>query len=163
MKSSKNKVSEETKSKESSKNKKEEVEQENKKPPVKESEKPPEPEKKEITEELEKKMYEGQEHIENNSQQQKEEQKLEEEKPKERKQMLIKPRETYLQEKISKMNCNQNLMSNIKKELGNKNKIIIKEENVLITAQTKDLNKYLKKDADNKADSQQNYINKKNK
>ena len=161
MKSSKNKVSEETKSKESSKNKKEEVEQENKKPPVKESEKPPEPEKKEITEELEKKMYEGQEHIENNSQQQKDEQKLEEEKPKERKQMIIKPRETYLQEKISKMNCNKNLMSNIKKELGNKNKIIIKEENVLITAQTKDLNKYLKKDADNKADSQQNYINKK--
>ena len=39
----------------------------NKKPPIKEetkSEKKEEPEKKEITEEMEKKMYEGQEHIE---------------------------------------------------------------------------------------------------
>jgi hypothetical protein len=156
----KSKASEETKSKGSSENKKE-VAEENKKPPVKESEKQPESEKKEITEELEKKMLEGQEHIEENPQQQDQQQKIEEEKPKERKQMIIKPRETYLQEKISKMNCNQKLMSNIKKELGNKAKTIIKEENVLITEQTKDLSKYLKKDSENKADWQQNYMDKK--
>ena len=135
----------------------------NKKPPIKEetkSEKKEEPEKKEITEEMEKKMYEGQEHIEETQVEQKN---VEEEKPKEipKKEMLIKPRETYLQEKISKMNCNKNLMSNIRKELGDKVKTVIKEDNVLITEVPKDLNKFMQK-VDSKSGKNifQNYFNK---
>ena len=139
----------------------------NKKPPIKEetksenkeeSEKKEEPEKKVITEEMEKKMYEGQEHIEETKVEQ---QNVEEEKPKERKQMIIKPRETYLQEKISKMNCNKNLMSNIRKELGDKVKTVIKEDNVLITEVPKDLNKFMQK-VDSKSGKNifQNYFNK---
>ena len=127
---------------------KKKVAQENKKPPFKESENQPQPENIEITEELEKKMYEGQEHIEETSQDQLDQQKLEEEKPKEKKQMIVKPREAYLQEKITKMNCNKNLMSNIQKELGDKVKTIIKDDNVLITEVTKDLNKFIKKEPD---------------
>ena len=135
----------------------------NKKPPIKEetkSEKKEEPEKKEITEEMEKKMYEGQEHIEETKVEQ---QNVEEEKPKDipKKEMLIKPRETYLQEKISKMNCNKNLMSNIRKELGDKVKTVIKEDNVLITEVPKDLNKFMQK-VDSKSGKNifQNYFNK---
>ena len=135
----------------------------NKKPPIKEetkSEKKEELEKKEITEEMEKKMYEGQEHIEETQVEQKN---IEEEKPKEipKKEMLIKPRETYLQEKISKMNCNKNLMSNIRKELGDKVKTVIKEDNVLITEVPKDLNKFMQK-VDSKSGKNifQNYFNK---
>ena len=135
----------------------------NKKPPIKEetkSEKKEEPEKKVITEEMEKKMYEGQEHIEETQVEQKN---IEEEKPKEipKKEMLIKPRETYLQEKISKMNCNKNLMSNIRKELGDKVKTVIKEDNVLITEVPKDLNKFMQK-VDSKSGKNifQNYFNK---
>ncbi len=135
----------------------------NKKPPIKEetkSEKKEELEKKEITEEMEKKMYEGQEHIEETQVEQKN---VEEEKPKEipKKEMLIKPRETYLQEKISKMNCNKNLMSNIRKELGDKVKTVIKEDNVLITEVPKDLNKFMQK-VDSKSGKNifQNYFNK---
>ena len=135
----------------------------NKKPPIKEetkSENKEETEKKEITEEMEKKMYEGQEHIEETQVEQKN---VEEEKPKEipKKEMLIKPRETYLQEKISKMNCNKNLMSNIRKELGDKVKTVIKEDNVLITEVPKDLNKFMQK-VDSKSGKNifQNYFNK---
>ena len=146
-----------------SKNIKNKKEIDNKKPPIKEetkSEKKEEPEKKEITEEMEKKMYEGQEHIEETQVEQKN---IEEEKPKEipKKEMLIKPRETYLQEKISKMNCNKNLMSNIRKELGDKVKTVIKEDNVLITEVPKDLNKFMQK-VDSKSGKNifQNYFNK---
>ena len=119
-----------------------EILKENKKPPVKEEPKNEPPknekqEKQEITEELEKKMYEGQEHIEEAPQDQNNEA------PK--KQTLIKPRETYLKEKISKMNCNENLLSNIRKELGDKIKKIIEEDNVLITDVPQDLKKYIKK------------------
>lgn len=141
----------------------------NKKPPIKEetksenkeeTEKKEEPEKKVITEEMEKKMYEGQEHIEETKVEQ---QNVEEEKPKDipKKEMLIKPRETYLQEKISKMNCNKNLMSNIRKELGDKVKTVIKEDNVLITEVPKDLNKFMQK-VDSKSGKNifQNYFNK---
>ena len=141
----------------------------NKKPPIKEetksenkeeTEKKEEPEKKVITEEMEKKMYEGQEHIEETKV---ERQNVEEEKPKDipKKEMLIKPRETYLQEKISKMNCNKNLMSNIRKELGDKVKTVIKEDNVLITEVPKDLNKFMQK-VDSKSGKNifQNYFNK---
>ena len=138
----------------------------NKKPPTKEvnqnenNENNEEPEKKEneITEEIEKQMLEGQEHIEEANP---EPPKIEEEKPKERKQMLIKPRETYLQEKISKMNCNRNLMSNIQKELGDKVKTVIKDENVLITEVPKDLGKFMQR-VESKSGKNifQNYMNK---
>ena len=56
-----------------------------------------------------------------------------------KKQMLIKPREIYLQGKSQKMNPIKNLMSSFQKDLGDKVKTIIKEENVLITEVSKDL------------------------
>ena len=139
-----------------------EILKENKKPPVKEepkneppkNEKQEKQEKQEINEELEKKMYEGQEHIEEAPQDQNNEP------PK--KQTLIKPRETYLKEKISKMNCNENLLSNIRKELGDKIKKIIEEDNVLITDVPQDLKKYIKKTDDKLGKTiNQNYLNKK--
>ena len=64
-------------------------------------------------------------------------------KEEERKQALIKPRETYLKEKIEKMNCNVNLMNNIQKEMGNKIKNIMTEEGVVVADKTKDLKKYM--------------------
>ena len=141
-----------------SKNAQKELIQENKKPPVNdknEVEKNELHEENQITEELEKKMCEGQEHIEVNPQDQLNQQNAENEVPK--KQILVKPRETYLKDKISRMNYNQNLVSNIKKELGDKIKKIIKEENVLITDNPKDLKKYI-----SKTDrlSNENYLNK---
>ncbi len=117
----------------------------------------------EITEEIEKKMLEGQEHIENVQQEPGSEQQGANESPKEspKKQILIKPRETYLQDKISKMNYNKNLMTNIQKELGDKVKTIIKDENVLITQVPKDLNKYIKKEiAKSERNVNENYLNK---
>ena len=153
------------KSKSPAKSNKKEVE--NKKPPTKEAiqkekEPEPEPEKQEITEELEKKMLEGQEHIEETLPEP-QNVVVEEEKPKEvpKKEMIIKPRETYLQEKIAKMNCNQNLMSNIKKELGGKASSVIKEENVLITEVPKDLGKILQRiESKSGKNVAENYINK---
>ena len=152
------------KSKKAGKNTKE-LEQENKKPPVKqvlqkEGENQEQQKKIEITEELEKKMLEGQDHIEEVPQESPLEQKEEPKEPP-KKQMLIKPRETYLQEKIVKMNCNENLMSNIKKELGNKVKNILKEENVVITKEPKDLNKFIQKEIEKTGKSvNENYMNK---
>ena len=142
---------------------KKEIIKENKKPPVKdkpknEKEKNDLQEKHEITEELEKKMYEGQEHIEEIPQEQSNQENVEKEVPK--KQMIVKPRETYLKEKMSKMNCNENLMSNIKKELGDKVKNIIKEENILITETQKDLKKYMPKSDRSGKTSNQKYLNK---
>ena len=112
---------------------------------VKKKEEEPKIENKEITEEVEKKMLEGQEHVEDTNEIPQEQPKELEQNEPPKKQMLIKPRETYLQEKISKMNPNKNLMSNIKKELGEKVKTVIKDENVVINEVTKDLNKYIKK------------------
>ena len=149
-----------------SKNKKE-IAKENKKPPQlnqnenEKKEEEPKIENKEITEEVEKKMLEGQEHVEDiNEIPQEQPKELEQNEPP-KKQMLIKPRETYLQEKISKMNPNKNLMSNIKKELGEKVKTVIKDENVVINEVTKDLNKYIKKDSDSTGkNANENYLNK---
>ena len=97
----------------------------NKKPPVKESspkknEKEQGQEKIENIEEIEKKMYEeqGQEHIDLAPQEKNHAEEQINEKP--QKEMLVKPRETYLQEKLSKMACNKNVMSTIKKELEEK-------------------------------------------
>ena len=142
----------------------------NKKPPTKDSpskenEKEQEQEIKENIEEIEKKMYEeqGQEHIESSPQEQNPQANIAEEQIKEKpkKQMLIKPRETYLQEKLSKMECNKNVMSSIKKELGEKIKTIIKDENVLITEVPKDLKKYIKKELEGPdKNAEQSYIDK---
>ena len=142
----------------------------NKKPPgkdspPKENEKEQEQEKKENIEELEKKVYEeqGQEHIEPPPEEQNPQPNIAEEQIKEKpkKQMLIKPRETYLQDKLSKMECNKNVMSSIKKELGEKIKTIIKDENVLITEVPKDLKKYIKKELEGSdKNAEQNYIDK---
>lgn len=105
---------------------------------------------KEITEEQEKAYLKGEEHVEGNE----EEKKTEEEKKevttpsKERKQILIKPREDYLKDKISKMNCNEKLMTSIKKGLGDQISSVkteIRDDNVLITQQPKNLEKYIPK------------------
>ena len=126
-----------------------EVEKEDKKPPLLES--PRKQEFEEITPEQEKALYEGQEHIEDNP----EEQSLqsnqvvtEMENVSQKKQIITKPRETYLQEKMSKLNCNKNLMTNIKKELNDQIKTMVEEDNVLITEVPRDLNKYIKKQSE---------------
>ena len=130
--------------------KKAEVEKENKKPPVMQ-EAIQNPENEEITPEQEKVLYEGQEHIEENSQSQSFQSKevvSENQLESSRKQIITKPRETYLQEKLSKLNCNKNIMSNIKKELNDQIKTMVDEDNVLITEVPRDLNKYIKKQSE---------------
>lgn len=158
-------------SKKSTKQVSKEVVKENKKPPVtvveqKETTKPSNTKKqtkvikevkeeksskKSTTEETEKKMAQVQEH--------KEEKVLLKEKPETKevkyeppqpvikeengKELLVKPRETYLKEKIVKMNCNVDLMSSIQKEMGNKIKNIMSEEGVVVGEKTKDLKKYM--------------------
>ena len=62
-----------------------------------------------------------------------------------KKQIINKPREDYLKEKINKMDYNSNLFSNIQKGLGSqidniKNKI--KEESLVLTEVPKDISKY---------------------
>ena len=130
--------------------KKAEVEKEDKKPPVMQ-EAVQNPENEEITPEQEKVLYEGQEHIEENSQSQSFQSKevvSENQLESSRKQIITKPRETYLQEKLSKLNCNKNIMSNIKKELNDQIKTMVDEDNVLITEVPRDLNKYIKKQSE---------------
>ena len=155
---------------------KKEVQNENKKPPIKVVEqkettksenskksKKDVKEKKDIKnekdsqkikiEEIEKKMYEGQDHIEEKEllkeKQEKQEAieaKYEPPQPtikEERKQAIVKPRETYLKEKIGKMNYNVNLLTNIQKEMGDKIKNIMKEDGVVVGEKTKDLKKYM--------------------
>ena len=106
--------------------------------------------------EIEKKMLKGQDHIEP-KEELKEKEKEKEKKetievkyeppqPKineleERKQTIVKPRETYLKEKLAKMNYNPNLMTNIQKEMGNKIKNIMTQEGVVVSEKTKDLKK----------------------
>ena len=155
---------------------KKEVQNENKKPPIKVVEqkettksenskksKKDVKEKKDIKnekdsqkikiEEIEKKMYEGQDHIEEKDilkeKQEKQEAieaKYEPPQPtikEERKQAIVKPRETYLKEKIGKMNYNVNLLTNIQKEMGDKIKNIMKEDGVVVGEKTQDLKKYM--------------------
>ena len=155
---------------------KKEVQNENKKPPIKVVEqkettksenskksKKDVKEKKDIKnekdsqkikiEEIEKKMYEGQDHIEEKEllkeKQEKQEAieaKYEPPQPtikEERKQAIVKPRETYLKEKIGKMNYNVNLLTNIQKEMGDKIKNIMKEDGVVVGEKTQDLKKYM--------------------
>ena len=98
-------------------------------------------------------MYEGQDHIEEKDvlkeKQEKQEAieaKYEPPQPtikEERKQAIVKPRETYLKEKIGKMNYNVNLFTNIQKEMGDKIKNIMKEDGVVVGEKTQDLKKYM--------------------
>ena len=136
-------------SKKSSKKNKE-IESENKKPPQQPEDPKNEPPANQ--DEIEKKALEGQEHIEDTPEEQKEEVNKEPEKPKEspKKQIVTRPRETYLKEKLNSMSCNLNLMNNIQKELGDKVKSVIHEEKVSITEVPKDLEKYISKDSDEK-------------
>ena len=123
---------------------KSEVVQEDKKPPVIQ-EPVSKTENQEITPELEKKLYiEGEEHLEENSQNQSNEVVTEIKEENTKKQIITRPREAYLNEKISKMNYNKNIMSNIKKELNDQMKTIVSEDNILITEIPKDLNRYIK-------------------
>ena len=132
-----------------------------KKEPEKENEKKENIENPAVITETEKKMMEGQDHPEESSQGSPESQPEGGEiKEVPKKQMLIKPRETYLQDKLQKMSPNKNLMSSIKKELGDKVKTIIKEENVLITEVQKDLNRYLPKKDKKVKNINEDYLNK---
>ena len=108
--------------------------------------------KKIITEEDEKKMLQGEIHIEqkeNNSDSNIIEQPKEEEKKETPKKMVvIKPRETYLKEKISKLNYNEKILNSVQKNLGEQMQNIkteIKNDSVLITQVQKDLTKYIPK------------------
>ena len=125
-----------------------EVEKENKKPPLLES--PRKQEMQEITPEQERALYEGQEHIEDNPEEQsyQSNQVVTEMENAQKHPIITKPRETYLQEKMSKLDCNKNLMTNIKKELNDQIKTMVEEDNVLITEVPRDLNKYIKKQPD---------------
>ena len=104
------------------------------------------------TDEIEKKMLEGQDHIEPKKEELKEKEKQENIEAKyeppqppikeeERKQTIVKPRETYLKEKMENLKYNVNLLANIQKEMGNKIKNIMTEEGVKVSDKTKDLKK----------------------
>ena len=98
------------------------------------------------SEQIEKDMLKGEEHIE-----------VGEHKPEvvpteEKKLIIIKPRETYLQDKISKMNCGDKLMTSIKRGLSAKMDLIredIKSEGILITEVPKNLEKLIPKFKEN--------------
>ena len=132
-----------------------------KKEPEKENENQEKSENPAIITEDEKKMMEGQDHQEDTPQEGPESQvEVEQTKEAPKKQMLIKPRETYLQDKLQKMSPNKNLVSSIQKELGDKVKTIIKEENVLITEVPKDLNRYLPKKDKKTKNINEDFLNK---
>jgi hypothetical protein len=132
-----------------------------KKEPEKENENQEKSENPAIITEDEKKMMEGQDHQEDTPQEGPESQvEVEQTKEAPKKQMLIKPRETYLQDKLQKMSPNKNLVSSIQKELGDKVKTIIKEENVLITEVPKDLNRLLPKKEKKTKNINEDYLNK---
>jgi hypothetical protein len=119
---------------------KSEVSKENKQPPVQEQNQNQE-NYKEITEE-EKALYSGQDHIEESQNLENITEKVEVETPKQN--IITRPRETYLQEKITKLENNTNLISNIKKELNGQVKNVM-DDNVLITEIPADLNKFIKR------------------
>ena len=105
--------------------------------------------KEEKTEDKEKENLKGQNHIENKIDEKPENNEIIENKYKppqpsikeEGKQIIVKPIQTFLQEKIVKMNCNTNLMNNINKEMTNKIKNVLNEEGVIVGNKTKDLKK----------------------
>ena len=96
-----------------------------------------------INDQVEKDMLQGEEHIS--------EEELKTEPVEEKKLIVIKPRENYLQDKILKMNCDQKLMSSIKRGLSAKMNIIhedIKTDGILITEVPSNLKKFLPKHKD---------------
>ena len=118
---------------------KSEVNKENKKPPELSPKK--DENFKEITEE-EKALFSGQDHIE----EEKKEISEEKEPTEENKQNIItKPRETYLKEKLSRIETNTNLISNIKNELNGQIKSVADDDNILITEIPTDINKFIQK------------------
>jgi hypothetical protein len=118
---------------------KSEVNKENKKPPELSPKK--DENFKEITEE-EKALFSGQDHIE----EEKKEISEEKEPTEENKQNIItKPRETYLKEKLSRIETNTNLISNIKNELNDQIKSVADDDNILITEIPTDINKFIQK------------------
>ena len=118
---------------------KSEVNKENKKPPELSPKK--DENFKEITEE-EKALFSGQDHIE----EEKKEISEEKEPTEENKQNIItKPRETYLKEKLSRIETNTNLISNIKNELNGQIKSVVDDDNILITEIPTDINKFIQK------------------
>ena len=119
---------------------KSEIEKENKQPPVINS--PTEENYKEITEE-EKNLFTGQDHIEETQDLNVVTEKPEIEPVKEN--IITRPRENYLKEKLTKIETNPNLISNIKKELNGQVKTIMDDDNVLITEIPTDLNKFIYK------------------
>lgn len=100
--------------------------------------------KEKINEETEKKMLEGQEHITENKNEDQENKEIKEE-PKVKEEVIPKTRESYLHEKIEKMNINKKLLNNIQKNLEENVKSIINKEEVKIPEKIKNLKKYLVK------------------
>ena len=110
---------------------------------------PVEDENQDINSEKEKEFYEGQDHIEENPPKQLEEslkvvtqKEIEIQSPKK---IITRPRETYLEEKLSKLKCNTNIVSNIKKELNDQIKVMVEDDNILITEVPRSLDKYIKR------------------
>ena len=125
---------------------KSQVNKENKQPPVITS--PKEENYKEITEE-EKALYSGQDHIEETPNLEVITEKKEIEPVPEN--IITKPRENYLKEKLSKIETNPNLISNIKKELNGQVKTMMEDDNILITEIPADLNKFIQKRSNTKS------------
>ena len=121
---------------------KSQINQENQEPPTTNS--PNKETYKEITEE-EKNLFSGQDHIEEtqNKIQNEITEKPEIEPIKEN--IITRPKENYLKEKLTKIETNPNLISNIKKELNGQVKTILDDDNVLITEIPADLNKFIYK------------------
>ena len=129
-------------SKRNSIKKKSEVNKENKKPPVLDS--PKNENYKETTEE-EKALFSGQDHIEEEDVNLNVIPKKVEIETTKQNTVITKPREIYLQEKLSKLETNKNLISNIKKELNGQVKTMSDDNNILITEIPADLNKFIQK------------------
>ena len=95
---------------------------------------------KEITSTTEKKYLEGEPHNDPSS--------LDSNNLKSMKQISLKPRETYLKEKIEKINNNKKLINNIQKDIKtqvNEIKTEISDNKVTINEKTKDLNKLMER------------------
>jgi hypothetical protein len=95
---------------------------------------------KEITSTTEKKYLEGEPHNDPSS--------LDSNNLKTMKQISLKPRETYLKEKIEKINNNKKLINNIQKDIKtqvNEIKTEISDNKVTINETTKDLNKLMER------------------
>ena len=121
---------------------KSQVKQENQEPPVTNSSN--KETYKEITEE-EKNLLSGQDHIEETQNKSLNEITAKPEIEPIKENIITRPRENYLKEKLTKIETNPNLISNIKKELNGQVKTILDDDNVLITEIPADLNKFIYK------------------